>query len=1205
MPAANTAGSESRSCDSNNTGVTSSSNPLHLLHSPAYFHPTSSSPPPSSSSAQSYSGLVPPSSYTLSFPSSSQRHPKHTLQMSTESDTDPDNSPTARDILSDPSFVRAAASGGSASAALFQTLSGRVQHLMSRVGGGSTSGRLQQYIQGIQSPDPDVKLTTLNELCSLLVMSNEDTLPGFHFRALYPPLRDCLADENEANAEIALTACRALTYLMEALPRAALQVAEATPIFLSKLRSITSIDIAEQSLTALEMISKRNAKQILVSDGIGACLEYIDFFSITSQHKALNIVANCCSHISTANDFKSIHDHLENLSNRLRSDDKKTIEHVCSIFARLVDNFHRDATILISIASDELLKSMQTLISVQPSLINSQTFVSIIHMLYIFSAYEPTLAMKLLKMNITETLVYLLTGSVEGKLPAKKSITYKSAALPTNEALNTVTSIQQSNNIELIPRTPQELHEIVSLIGEMMPRLPIDDPLFQVDQLFRTGRGYDPSSNGYVLWHWQDDQGQLQPYSTQDSRAIEQAWQQREEEIQLIICGRNYILDLQQLQQVNEETSQARFIKRVVAPSSPDATDPSSPSPSLSNEEATNLSMPQITTTATTTATTTNPTDPREDVLKENIELINSFVQSLFTILYEVYNTSAGPAVKHRCLQSLLRMIYYCSSELVETILKQQSISSHIASMLASTDYRIVISALQISEILMKKLPEIFSVYFYREGVVHQIESLIGFGGTSSANLTIGRTSNPVTTQSQVNLVQLSENLSSPTVPTLSESFDEQQIHSYSNDPPPTHRGAATQLHSKSQSNPYRGSTFTRRTQTESNPTKVETRSQRGRVPPPPPSANSRIKSSARSMFEEMASSTPPETSSIPVPRPRASRGGTSSSSGIFRPTTFDSSSYYPLSTAHRPRPSTPMYVPSPFSQQPPYASSAPAAASLMMSTSMPTSVLHQHQSHGSLSSQEKSKLKEWIQTQAQNFRITYFANNSSTSNIALQIISRLSSALEALHVGKDHVENTKALRDIANIIAKGDVTPFEMVHSGLITKLFQYLTDDISIPNDRLERLKLFLNIFMNLPSEDEKELKYFIIELHQLQLNNGKSSQNILTHLINKLHGCINQLEQFPIRGELNISSDRETLNDPFLVNDVAGRPAHSSALRLISTHQLKCNLVRHPQCKTLKQCNSGPVRIDPFALGTAIEKYLLLRGVASSTMVSTTNE
>ena len=61
-----------------------------------------------------------------------------------------------------------------------------------------------------------------------------------------------------------------------------------------------------------------------------------------------------------------------------------------------------------------------------------------------------------------------------------------------------------------------------------------------------------------------------------------------------------------------------------------------------------------------------------------------------------------------------------------------------------------------------------------------------------------------------------------------------------------------------------------------------------------------------------------------------------------------------------------------------------------------------------------------------------------------------------------------------------------------------------------------------MSLPSgnmdDDEKHLKQFIMELHHTQLNNGKSHHHhgILSHLINKLHGCINQLEQFPIRGK-----------------------------------------------------------------------------------------
>jgi E3 ubiquitin-protein ligase TRIP12 len=222
-------------------------------------------------------------------------------------------------------------------------------------------------------------------------------------------------------------------------------------------------------------------------------------------------VANCCIHILTRTDFNYIRGHLENLSNRLRSDDKKSIEHVCNIFSRLVENFHRDSSILREIASQQLLKTMQTMLVVQPSLLNSLTFVSIIHMFYIFSAYCPALAVTLLKMNIAETLMCLLTGSGEGKPTRTIPITYKSAALSTNETPTTNISTIQMNNIELISRTPQELYEIVSLIGEMLPRLPNDEALFQVDQLFRrhtlSHRTYDTTSNNYVLWHWQDDQG--------------------------------------------------------------------------------------------------------------------------------------------------------------------------------------------------------------------------------------------------------------------------------------------------------------------------------------------------------------------------------------------------------------------------------------------------------------------------------------------------------------------------------------------------------------------------------------------------------------------------------------------------------------------------------------------------------------------------
>jgi len=46
---------------------------------------------------------------------------------------------------------------------------------------------------------------------------------------------------------------------------------------------------------------------------------------------------------------------------------------------------------------------------------------------------------------------------------------------------------------------------------------------------------------------------------------------------------------------------------------------------------------------------------------------------------------------------------------------------SHIASMLSSYDIKVVVGALQMAMILMNKLPDVFRVYFLREGVTHQV----------------------------------------------------------------------------------------------------------------------------------------------------------------------------------------------------------------------------------------------------------------------------------------------------------------------------------------------------------------------------------------------------------------------------------------------------------------------------------------------------
>jgi E3 ubiquitin-protein ligase TRIP12 len=108
---------------------------------------------------------------------------------------------------------------------------------------------------------------------------------------------------------------RALTYMMEALPRSTSVIVDAIPTFLEKLQSIQCMDVAEQSLTALEMLSKKHSKSILHAKGVMACLMYIDFFSITAQRNALSVTANCCQGL-LPEEFVHVQDSLSILSSR-------------------------------------------------------------------------------------------------------------------------------------------------------------------------------------------------------------------------------------------------------------------------------------------------------------------------------------------------------------------------------------------------------------------------------------------------------------------------------------------------------------------------------------------------------------------------------------------------------------------------------------------------------------------------------------------------------------------------------------------------------------------------------------------------------------------------------------------------------------------------------------------------------------------------
>ncbi|KAJ2943828.1 hypothetical protein O0L34_g8156 [Tuta absoluta] len=965
---------------------------------------------------------------------------------------------------------------------LLGALGPRMQHLLHRtVAANSAASKAAQLLAGLQATgDEGQQLQAVIEMCQLLVMGNEDTLAGFPVRQVVPALVNLLAAEH--NFDMMNHACRALTYMLEALPRSSGAVALAVPAFLDKLQAITCMDVAEQSLTALDMLSRRHSKAILQARGVSACLTYLDFFSINAQRAALSITANCCQNL-TPDEFHLVRDSLQLLANRLTQQDKKSVECVCLAFSRLVDSFQHDPARLQEIATPELLTNLQQLLVVQPPLISGGTFITVLRLLWVMCGACPQLALALHQRSIADTLLCLLTGS----------------------ALH-------QEQVELISRLPQELYEITCLIGELMPRLPTDG-IFAVDA--HLDRPWSAHTERTAHWQWRDDRGVWRSYSWAESRALETGASAGEEEVCLTTLGRSYTVDLAAMQQLNDHTGTARPVQRVA------------PAPAVTDHAQ------------------QQQTDPRIAMVRSN----PSLVRALLAVLHEVYWSSAGPAVRSQALKGILRCVYYADAALLRQVLKMQVISSHIAGMMASSDLRIVVGALQLAEILMQRLPEEMGAQFRREGVLHQVAQLADQPPKQT------RLKSPSNTSIR------SSGGSSPPASTSNTSLDHNNLSM-----------------AFSASGSFVASSLLN----------IESSSiEQGQA-----SASSHMQSTGTSVHR---SGSPLQLAEMLKRKRAVKRSG-----GARHARRRDDAPHAAAAAA-----SPPHHEP-----QPAHASGVPTARSTTRvgGTSKTSSFLsslnpsrwgrspHAHKdsallasphTSANLSVQNKEKVREWIQWTAARLQREWGALGGGAG--ALEQLAALAAALP-------HQQHQRgALEQLRDTLTHHDVSPFEVNHSGVLGALLTFLTGgeteleaESSCSSTALtrasaeqqaaceQRLRLFLHVFADMPlTTDLTEWT----EKGGLMTLSRSGSSSALSALVVKVNACVSHLEQFPVR-----------------VHDLPARPA-TSALKFFNTHQLMCDLKRHPSCQNLKQWKGGVVRIDPLALVQAIERYLAQRGYATA--------
>lgn len=114
----------------------------------------------------------------------------------------------------------------------------------------------------------------------------------------------------------------------------------------------------------------------------------------------------------------------------------------------------------------------------------------------------------------------------------------------------------------------------------------------------------------------------------------------------------------------------------------------------------------------------------------------------------QVYSSTVMACVRSRCLGTITKLLAVGSPQQLQQVLSDLPISSFVASLLSSRDLKAQAAAIQMAEILMDKLPQVFAGFFVKEGVAHALEQLAaaavaGEGGTDAAAAAAGTAQEP------------------------------------------------------------------------------------------------------------------------------------------------------------------------------------------------------------------------------------------------------------------------------------------------------------------------------------------------------------------------------------------------------------------------------------------------------------------------------
>jgi E3 ubiquitin-protein ligase TRIP12 len=224
------------------------------------------------------------------------------------------------------------------------------------------------------------------------------------------------------------------------------------------------------SAQTLEKISEEFPSAIVREGGLGALLNYLDFFSIAVQRTALAAAANCCRNLAP--------EHADALAGVwpiirgcLGYGDARLVESAALCVIRAVDALARGAVARLDVLLDTpLLRALSPLLAPAggAALLPSGTFTQLLRALATGARTSPRVALALLEADVADILHHILAGVLP---PASADAHAEEGAAATGQGLGG--GLADMTVMENLAHRPKEqVEEALGLCSELMPALP-------------------------------------------------------------------------------------------------------------------------------------------------------------------------------------------------------------------------------------------------------------------------------------------------------------------------------------------------------------------------------------------------------------------------------------------------------------------------------------------------------------------------------------------------------------------------------------------------------------------------------------------------------------------------------------------------------------------------------------------------------------